>query len=59
MEIRRACNLCGERWDGGLHDDACPKCQAVKSVVLSTDESYDPPEGYCYPEDDEDLYKDN
>lgn len=41
MEIRRACQSCRERWDGGLHDKVCPSCKAITSVVVSTDESHD------------------
>lgn len=59
MEVSRECRECKERWDGGLHDHKCPKCGEIHSRITWTDESNDPPDGYFYPEDDEDSYEEN
>lgn len=56
MELSYECPKCKRKWDGGLHNDKCHFCH-TKARITWTDESNDPPDGYCYPEDDEDYYE--
>lgn len=59
MELERECRNCKQRWDGGLHDEECPKCKSKNNRITWTDESNDPPDNYQYPEDDEDSYEED
>jgi hypothetical protein len=41
MELERECRNCKQRWDGGLHDEECPKCKSKNNRITWTDEFYD------------------
>lgn len=62
MEIERRCDKCRCHFDGHWSNwptgrPLCPQCGATETHVVK--DLGDPPEGYVYPEDDEDIDKDN
>lgn len=54
MELGYECKECKHRWDGGLHEDVCPKCGVPKARITWTDESNDYPDNdYDFEEEDD------